>query len=216
VLVGDYLFSRAFQLMVETGNLTVLGILSGASAIIAEGEVMQLGSARSLAVTEMHYMKVVSAKTAALFSAAAEGGAELARQNSEFVGAMRAYGENLGIAFQLVDDALDYSGRQALMGKSVGDDFREAKMTLPIILSVARASDTERGFWQRVIETGNQTEADLHHAITLVEQTGSIQETMRRARAYADLAKAALTALPESEIRLALSDIADFCVERAY
>jgi octaprenyl-diphosphate synthase len=216
VLVGDYLFSRAFQLMVETGNLTVLGILSGASAIIAEGEVMQLGSAHNLGVSEAHYMKVVSAKTAALFSAAAEGGAELAAQSSDFVTSMRAYGENLGIAFQLVDDALDYSGRQALMGKSVGDDFREAKMTLPIILSVARADDTARIFWKRVIETGNQTEADLHHAITLVEQTGSIQETMRRARAYADLAKAALTTLPESEIRSALSDIADFCVERAY
>ncbi|MGZ5928091.1 MAG: polyprenyl synthetase family protein [Rhizomicrobium sp.] len=216
VLVGDYLFSRAFQLMVETGNLTVLGILSGASAIIAEGEVMQLGSAHNLGVSEAHYMKVVSAKTAALFSAAAEGGAELAAQGLDFVSAMRAYGENLGIAFQLVDDALDYSGRQALMGKSVGDDFREAKMTLPIILSVARADETAQVFWKRVIETGNQTEADLHHAITLVEQTGSIQETMRRARAYADLAKAALTTLPESEIRSALSDIADFCVERAY
>ena len=216
VLVGDYLFSRAFQLMVETGNLTVLGILSGASAIIAEGEVMQLGSAHNLGVSEAHYMKVVSAKTAALFSAAAEGGAELASQGLDFVSAMRAYGENLGIAFQLVDDALDYSGRQALMGKSVGDDFREAKMTLPIILSVARADETAQVFWKRVIETGNQTEADLHHAITLVEQTGSIQETMRRARAYADLAKAALTTLPESEIRSALSDIADFCVERAY
>ncbi len=216
VLVGDYLFSRAFQLMVETGNLAVLGILSGASAIIAEGEVMQLGSARSLAVTEEHYMKVVSAKTAALFSAAAEGGAVLAARDTDFVNSMRAYGENLGIAFQLVDDALDYSGRQALMGKSVGDDFREAKMTLPIILSAARADETARAFWQRVIETGNQTETDLHHAISLVEQTGSIQETMRRARAYADLAKTALSALPDSEIRSALSDIADFCVERAY
>jgi octaprenyl-diphosphate synthase len=216
VLVGDYLFSRAFQLMVETGNLAVLGILSGASAIIAEGEVMQLGSARSLAVTEEHYMKVVSAKTAALFAAAAEGGAVLAARDANFIAAMRAYGENLGIAFQLVDDALDYSGRQALMGKSVGDDFREAKMTLPIILSVARADETARGFWQRVIETGNQTETDLHHAISLVEQTGSIQETMRRARAYADMAKDALTTLPDSEIRNALSDIADFCVERAY
>ncbi|MEO7054949.1 MAG: polyprenyl synthetase family protein [Rhizomicrobium sp.] len=216
LLVGDYLFSRAFQLMVETGNLAVLGILSGASAIIAEGEVMQLGSARSLAVTEEHYMKVVAAKTAALFAAAAEGGAVLAARDANFIAAMRAYGENLGIAFQLVDDALDYSGRQALMGKSVGDDFREAKMTLPIILSVARADETARGFWQRVIETGNQTETDLHHAISLVEQTGSIQETMRRARAYADIAKGALTALPGSEIRSALSDIADFCVERAY
>jgi octaprenyl-diphosphate synthase len=216
VLVGDYLFSRAFQLMVETGNLAVLGILSGASAVIAEGEVMQLGSARSLAVTEDHYMKVVSAKTAALFAAAAEGGAVLAAQSVDFIASMRVYGENLGIAFQLVDDALDYSGRQALMGKSVGDDFREAKMTLPIILSVARADEAARTFWQRVIETGNQTETDLHHAISLVEQTGSIQETMRRARAYADAAKNALAVLPGSEIRTALSDIADFCVERAY
>ncbi len=216
VLVGDYLFSRAFQLMVETGNLTVLGILSGASAVIAEGEVMQLGSSRNLGVSEAHYMKVVSAKTAALFSAAAEGGAVLAARGANFVSAMRAYGENLGIAFQLVDDALDYSGRQALMGKSVGDDFREAKMTLPIILSFARADEPARAFWQRVIETGNQTEADLHHAISLVEQTGSIQETMRRARDYADHAKAALAELPQSEIHHALSDIADFCVERAY
>src|ERR1700759_1546868 len=197
VLVGDFLFSRAFQLMVETGNLTVLNILSGASAVIAEGEVMQLNSASNLAGTEDHYMRVVSAKTAALFSAAAEGGAELSGQNPEFIAAMKNYGENLGIAFQRVDDALDYSGRQALMGKSVGDDFREAKMTLPIILAVARADETARVFWKRVIETGNQTEADLHHAISLVEQTGSIQETMRRARAYADLAKTALPALPE-------------------
>src|SRR6202012_5812466 len=216
VLVGDFLFSRAFQLMVETGSLMVLDIPAGASAIIAEGEVMQLKSANNLGVTEEDYLRVVSAKTAALFAAAAESGAVISEQSEERIAAMRDYGQSLGIAFQLVDDALDYSGRQALMGKSVGDDFREAKMTLPIILSVARASETERGFWQRVIETGNQTEADLHHAITLVEQTGSIQETMRRARAYADLAKTALAALPESEIRRALSDIADFCVERAY
>jgi octaprenyl-diphosphate synthase len=216
VLVGDFLFSRAFQLMVETGNLTVLDILSGASAVIAEGEVMQLGSASNLAVTEEHYMRVVSAKTAALFAAAAEGGAVLSGQNLDFISGLRAYGENLGIAFQLVDDALDYSGRQALMGKSVGDDFREAKMTLPIILAHARADDKAKLFWTRVIETGNQTEADLNTAITLVEQTGAIQETMRRARAFADAAKAALAVLADSEIKSALSDIADFCVERAY
>ena len=216
VLVGDFLFSRAFQLMVETGNLTVLNILSGASAIIAEGEVMQLGSARNLSITEDFYLKVVSAKTAALFAAAAESGAVLTGQDDGFVRGFQAYGENLGIAFQLVDDALDYSGRQALMGKTVGDDFREAKMTLPIILAHARAKEADRPFWKRVIETGNQTEADLNHAITLVEQTGAIQETMRRARAYADIAKTALTVLPASDIRGALSDIADFCVERAY
>jgi octaprenyl-diphosphate synthase len=161
-------------------------------------------------------MKVVSAKTAALFAAAAEAGAVLTGKGEGFVRGFRAYGENLGIAFQLVDDALDYSGRQALMGKSVGDDFREAKMTLPIILAHARADEAMRAFWQRVIETGNQTEADLDRAITLVEETGAIQETMRRARAYADEAKRALAILPGSPIKSALSDIADFCVERAY
>jgi octaprenyl-diphosphate synthase len=216
VLVGDFLFSRAFQLMVETENLTVLNILSGASAIIAEGEVMQLGSARNLAITEDFYLKVVSAKTAALFAAAAESGAVLAGKDDGFVRGFQAYGENLGIAFQLVDDALDYSGRQALMGKNVGDDFREAKMTLPIILAHARADAESRAFWKRVIETANQTEADLNHAITLVEETGAIQETMRRARSYADAAKTALGILPASPIKSALSDIADFCVERAY
>ena len=216
VLVGDFLFSRAFQLMVETGNLAVLDILSGAAAIIAEGEVMQLKSANNLAVTEEHYLSVVSAKTAALFAAAAESGAVIAALPAPVVEGMHAYGLNLGIAFQLVDDALDYSGRQALMGKTVGDDFREAKMTLPIILAHARARDADKPFWKRVIETGNQTEADLDRAITLVEETGGIQETMRRARAYADAAKAALAVLPDSDIRTALSEIADFCVERAY
>jgi octaprenyl-diphosphate synthase len=134
----------------------------------------------------------------------------------EFVSGLRAYGENLGIAFQLVDDALDYSGRQALMGKTVGDDFREAKMTLPIILAHARSAQADKPFWKRVIETGNQTESDLDRAITLIEQTGAMQETMSRARAYADAAKTALKVMPDSEIKRALADIADFCVERAY
>jgi octaprenyl-diphosphate synthase len=216
VLVGDFLFSRAFQLMVETDNLAVLDILAGASAIIAEGEVMQLKSTNNLSVTETHYLEVVSAKTAALFAAAAEAGALLSGQNDDFVSGLRAYGKNLGIAFQLVDDALDYSGRQALMGKTVGDDFREAKMTLPIILAHARSRDTDRPFWKRVIETGNQTESDLDRAITLIEQTGAMQETMARARAYADDAKRALKVMPDSDIKRALADIADFCVERAY
>ena len=216
VLVGDFLFSRAFQLMVETGNLAVLDILAGSAAIIAEGEVMQLKSTNNLGVTKAHYLSVVTAKTAALFAAAAEAGAVIAAQPAGTIEGMRAYGMNLGIAFQLVDDALDYSGRQALLGKSVGDDFREAKMTLPIILAHARAQDSDKPFWKRVIETGNQTEADLDRAITLVEETGAIQETMRRARAYADDAKTALSVLPPSDIRSALAEIADFCVERAY
>jgi len=216
VLVGDFLFSRAFQLMVETGNLTVLDILAGASAIIAEGEVMQLKSANNLGVTEEDYLRVVSAKTAALFAAAAESGAVVSGQSPERIAAMRDYGQNLGIAFQLVDDALDYSGRQALMGKSVGDDFREAKVTLPIILAYARSTEATRKFWQRAIETGPQGEADLDRAITLVEETGAISDTMVRARRYADLAREALAPVPAGEIRSVLGDIADFCVERAY
>ncbi len=216
VLVGDFLFSRAFQLMVETESLTVLDILSGASAIIAEGEVLQLKSANNLGVTEEDYLRVVSAKTAALFAAAAESGAVIAHQTPEKIAAMRAYGQNLGIAFQLVDDALDYSGRQALMGKSVGDDFREAKVTLPVILAYARSDEAARKFWKRAIETGPQGESDLDRAITLVEQTGAISETMARARRYADRARQALLPLPDGDIRSALADIADFCVERAY
>jgi octaprenyl-diphosphate synthase len=218
VLVGDFLFSRAFEMMVDTGSLRVLDILSGASAIIAEGEVMQLKSESNLATTEEHYLKVVNAKTAELFAAAAESGATLCGGDlggADFIAAMRNYGLNLGIAFQLVDDALDYSGRQALMGKAVGDDFREAKVTLPVILAYARADAKAEGFWKRAIE-GTQAEADLERAITYVEETGAIQETMTRARHYADAAKAALEPLPESDVRDALADIADFCVERAY
>lgn len=216
ILVGDFLFSRAFQLMVEAGNLAVLDILSGASAIIAEGEVMQLKSANNLAITEADYLKVVSAKTAALFAAAAESGAAIADASDEAVTGLRDYGYNLGIAFQLIDDTLDYSGRQAQMGKSVGDDFREAKVTLPVILAIARADDEARAFWRRVIEDGKQHEGDLKRAITYVEETGAIEETRMRATRYADAAVAALAPLPSSPIRGALADIADFCVSRAY
>ncbi len=216
VLVGDFLFARAFELMVETGSMRAMEILARAARVIAEGEVLQLSRAHDVDLSRETYLEIISAKTAALFAAAAESGAVLAGKDDGFVRGFQAYGENLGIAFQLVDDALDYSGRQALMGKNVGDDFREAKMTLPIILAHARADAESRAFWKRVIETANQTEADLNHAITLVEETGAIQETMRRARSYADAAKTALGILPASPIKSALSDIADFCVERAY
>ncbi len=216
VLVGDFLFSRAFELMVETNELSVLGILARASSIISEGEVMQLKSANNLGANEEHYLRVVSAKTAALFAAAAESGAVVACGKGVFSEALRDYGQNLGIAFQLVDDALDYSGRQALMGKSVGDDFREGKVTLPIILAVARADEAARKFWKRAIETGPQGEADLDRAITLVEQTGAIADTMERARGYAGLACRALEKVEPCEMRDVLAAVADFCVERAY
>jgi octaprenyl-diphosphate synthase len=216
ILVGDFLFSRAFQLMVETGNIAVLDILAGASAVIAEGEVMQLKSDNNLATAEVDYLRIVAAKTAALFSAAAEAGAAIANSAPAVVGALRDYGSNLGIAFQLVDDALDYSGREKQMGKTVGDDFREAKVTLPVILAYERADEEARRFWHRTIESGPQHEGDLRRAIGYVEETGAIRETSVRARFYANQACAALTALPPSELRDALEAVAEFCVGRGY
>jgi octaprenyl-diphosphate synthase len=216
VLVGDFLFARAFQLMVETGSLSVLDILAGASAIIAEGEVMQLRASKNLSTSEKDYLAVIAAKTAALFAAASESGAVLANADAASRHALRDYGHNLGVAFQLVDDALDYSGRQAVMGKSVGDDFRECKVTLPIILTVARADDGERRFWRKTIEVGAQEEGDLARAIEYLERGGALAETMERARNSAASARDNLADLPASDIRNALADIADFVVERAY
>ena len=216
ILVGDFLFSRAFQLMVEVGSTIVLAILANASAVIAEGEVLQLRLSRNLAISEEQYLKVISAKTAALFAAAAEAGAHAAGAELRQTEAMRDYGHNLGIAFQLVDDALDYSGRQAVMGKSVGDDFREAKVTLPVILSLSRAGDEERRFWRKTIEVGFQEEGDLSRAIEILERGGSLAETIERARAYARAAREALDICPDSPIRSALADVANFVVDRVY
>jgi octaprenyl-diphosphate synthase len=216
ILVGDFLFSRAFELMVETANLSVLGILARASSVIAEGEVMQLKSSNNLGTTESDYLAVVTAKTAALFAASAEAGAAVAGASPALTGAFHDYGHNLGIAFQLIDDALDYSGREKLMGKSVGDDFREAKVTLPVILAYQRADEEARRFWHRVIESSPQHEDDLHTAIAYVGQTGAIRETHARARAYADAAIRAVAKLPSAEIREALIDIAEFCVDRGH
>lgn len=214
VLVGDFLFSRAFQLMVEAENIDVLNILANASAVIAEGEVMQLSSANNLAITQQHYLTIVGAKTAALFAAAAEAGATLAAQSREPIAALRSYGENLGIAFQLVDDALDYSGRAAAMGKAVGDDFREAKVTLPVILAYGRADEEARRFWTRAIATGPQQDADLERAIGYIESTGASRDTRDMAYRYIDAACAALSVLPDSEMRDCLLAVAQSSVER--
>lgn len=216
ILVGDFLFSRAFQLMVEVGSPVVLAILANASAVIAEGEVLQLRLSRNLSIDEAQYLNVISAKTAALFSAAAEAGAYAAGAQARQTEAMRSYGYNLGIAFQLVDDALDYSGRQAVMGKSVGDDFREAKMTLPVILSLARAGEEERRFWRKTIELSIQDEGDLSRAIELLERGGSLAETVDRARGYARAAQDSLHSCPNCPIKSALADVAGFVVDRVY
>jgi octaprenyl-diphosphate synthase len=216
ILVGDFLFSRAFQLMVETGNIAVLDILASASAVIAEGEVMQLKSANNLSITEAEYLEVVRAKTAALFAASTEAAGAVALVEEPHLLALREYGHNLGVAFQLADDALDYSGRQAQMGKSVGDDFREAKVTLPVILAFARADAEAQRFWRRAIENGSQDEDDLDRAIVFVEITGAIRDTLARARQYAAQAVRALSVFPRSEIRETLDAVAQFCVGRGY
>ncbi len=216
VLVGDFLFSRAFQLMVEDGSLEVLAILSNASAAIAEGEVMQLLTSNDTATTEDDYLAVITAKTARLFAAAAEIGAVVAERPGAERRALFDYGLNLGIGFQLVDDGLDYSAAEATLGKTVGDDFREGKITLPVVLAFARGSDEERAFWRRTLEDGVLDETDLSHAIDLLDKHNAIADTLARARGYGARARAQLTALPANRYHQALIEVAQFAIERAY
>jgi len=214
VLVGDYLFSRSFQLMVETGSLRVLDILANASATIAEGEVLQLTAAQDLATTEAIYLQVVRGKTAALFAAATEVGGVIAGAPEAQVAALRTYGDALGIAFQIVDDLLDYGGDSTVIGKNVGDDFRERKLTMPVIRAVAAADATERAFWSRVIEAGDQRPGDLDEALHLLARHGTMETTRATALDWAERAKAALAALPDDDLRDMLADLADFVVAR--
>ena len=214
VLVGDYLFARSFQLMVETGSLRVLDILANAAATIAEGEVLQMTAASDLRTDESIYLQVVRGKTAALFSAATEVGGVIAGVPEAQVKALFDYGDALGIAFQIADDLLDYQGDAKATGKNVGDDFRERKLTLPVIKAVAQATDEERAFWVRTIEKGKQTEGDLGEALALMEKYGTLEATRADARAWAAKARAALEVLPNHEIRAMLSDLADYVVAR--
>jgi len=214
VLVGDYLFARAFQLMVEPGNLRVLEILSDAAATIAEGEVLQLTVAQNLATTEDTYLQVVRGKTAALFSAATEAGAEIAGAPEAHVRALFTYGDALGIAFQMADDLLDWLGDSAATGKNTGDDFRERKLTLPLIRAIAKADAEERAFWQRTIEKGRQEEADLATPRTLLDPHGARDPTRAPALDWAERAKAALEPLPDHALKGHLADLADYVVAR--
>lgn len=216
VLVGDFLFSRSFQLMVETGSLDVLRILADASATIAEGEVLQLTTAGDPAAPVDDYMKVIEGKTAALFAAAAEVGGVLAGRPAEETEALRTYGQSLGIAFQLVDDQLDYAADPVALGKSVGDDFRERKVTMPVIIAYQHGSPEERAFWQRTIGEGEQTDSDLEQAQRLLARRDALSETGRIARKHATIAAAALDRFPAGRYRTALQDVAAFCVARAY
>lgn len=216
VLVGDFLFSRAFQLMVEDGSLDVLRILSNASAVIAEGEVLQLTTTNDTATTEDAYLSVIRAKTAELFAAACRIGAVVAGRPAADEEALTGYGLNLGIAFQLVDDVLDYSARQARLGKTVGDDFREGKITLPVVLAFQRGGEEERRFWRRTMEETDQHDGDLEQAIALMQRHGALTETVERARAYAALAREALAPLSGGPFGGALLDVLDFVVDREF
>ncbi len=216
VLVGDFLFSRAFQLMVTDGSLDVLRILSNASAVIAEGEVLQLMTANDTTSDENAYMEVVEAKTAALFAAACRIGAVVAERPEAEELALERFGRDLGIAFQLVDDVLDYSALQADLGKSVGDDFRDGKITLPVVLAFQRADEAEKAFWRRCLEDQDHQEGDLETAIGLMQRHGTLTDSMAKARDYAGSARQALESFPKSPAKAALREIADFCVKRAY
>ncbi|MFN4061736.1 MAG: polyprenyl synthetase family protein [Paracoccus hibiscisoli] len=214
VLVGDYLFARSFQLMVEPGNLRTLEILANASATIAEGEVLQLTAAQDLATDESVYLQVVRGKTAALFSAATEVGGVIAGAPDDQVQALFDYGDALGISFQIVDDLLDYGGATETIGKNVGDDFRERKLTLPVIKAIAKATPDERAFWTRTIEAGDQREGDLDQALALLARHGAMEAARADALDHAARARTALQVLPAHPIRDMLSDLADFVVSR--
>ena len=216
VLVGDFLFARSFQLMVETGSLDVLRILSNAAAVIVEGEVLQLAAARNLSGGEAVYYQVIRGKTAALFEAATRSGAMVAAADEAAVEALATYGDALGVAFQIVDDLLDYGGASAVLGKNAGDDFREGKATLPVLLAVAKASADEAAFWQRVIEKRDQREGDLAQALHLMQKHGALVGARARAEAEAARAVTALSVFPDSPLRRALEDIAGFVVARAH
>ncbi|HLJ05832.1 MAG TPA: polyprenyl synthetase family protein [Acetobacteraceae bacterium] len=215
VLVGDFLFARAFQLMVQDGSLTVLAILSRAAATIAEGEVLQLVTQNDLSTSEGRYLEVIRGKTAALFAAACEVGGVVASRPEHEVAALAEFGMNLGVAFQLVDDALDYAADQAVLGKTVGDDFREGKITLPVLAAYHAGNVEERAFWERTIEATEQTEADLDHALHLMARCDAIGMTLERACGFAAAAKAALAIFPDNGLRRALVDVADYTVSRA-
>ena len=215
VLVGDFIFARAFRIMVQDGSLKVLAILSEASATIAEGEVLQLVTQNDTTTTEAQYLEVIEGKTAALFAAAARLGAVVADRPQAEEDALDAYGRNLGTAFQLVDDALDYAAEQERLGKTIGDDFREGKITLPVLLAFARGDEAERVFWRRTLEEREQGPEDLARAQALIERHGGLRDTVARAQDYGDAALAALRIFPDSPVRQALEDIVAFCIARA-
>ena len=216
VLVGDFLLGQAFRMMVETGSMDALDVLSTAAAVIAEGEVLQLSVAKNMETTEDDYLSVIRAKTAALFSAACEVGPIVAGKQKAERNAMRSYGTNLGLAFQLVDDVLDYGGSSQDLGKNVGDDFREGKITLPVVLAYRRGTSEERQFWRQAIEAGENDDSALEQAMSLITKYDCLPDTVARAEHYGSIARDALAPLPDSPQKEAMLEVIAFCLHRAY
>jgi octaprenyl-diphosphate synthase len=216
VLVGDFLLAQAFRMLVDVASMPALRILSHAAATLSEGEVMQLAAAKNTATTEDEYLAIINAKTAALFQAAAESGGALAGRPAEELAALRSYGRNLGLAIQLVDDALDYSGDSARLGKSVGDDFREGKITLPVILAFRRGTEAERAFWNRTIADGEISDGDLENAISLMRKHKAVEATLERARSYGAIARDALAIFRDCTEKTAMQEVIAFCVNRGH
>jgi len=214
VLVGDFLLGQAFTTLVEVGSLDALDVLANAAAVIAEGEVMQLTVAKDTATTEDEYLRVIQAKTATLFSAAAEVGPIIAGHDRSTRAAFRSYGMNFGLAFQLIDDVLDYAGNSGDLGKQIGDDFREGKITLPVVLAYRRGSDSDRAFWRRTLENGAIDDGDLQHAIELMRRHRALDDTVERARHFGSVARDALAPFPDSAHKSALIEAVDFCIDR--
>jgi len=214
VLVGDFLLGQAFKMMVDVGSLPALAVLSNAATIIAKGEVMQLAAARDITTSQPHYIDILDAKTAALFSAAAEAGSIVAGADATMQSALASYGRSLGLAFQLVDDALDYGGSKDTLGKNIGDDFREGKITLPVILSYQRGTDQERQFWQNVVEGNANNAQDFERALLLMHKYQSLEDTITLARDFGEKARAILADLEDNDHKQALCQVIDFCISR--
>lgn len=216
VLVGDFLLGQAFCMMVEVGSLRALDILSTAASVIAEGEVMQLAAAKNIETSEVDYMNVIRSKTAELFAAACEVGPVLAASSEKTQKMCREYGMNLGIAFQLIDDALDYQGSADYLGKNIGDDFYEGKLTLPVILAIQQSNQEERSFWKRTLEQADFKDDDLHYAQELIQKAGGIEKTLKKAKYFGEKAKESLSFSESSSLKDALTRVVDFCIERAH
>ena len=216
VLVGDFLFSRSFQLMVEDGSIDVLRVLSNASAVIAEGEVLQLSTANNIETTEDQYFQVIRAKTAALFAAACEVGGIVAGRSAQECKALHDYGMNLGIAFQISDDVLDYAARQEKLGKELGDDFREGKMTLPVIYALKASNDLERAFWKRTLSDRDQQAGDFDRALKILQDKQALEMSLSLAKSYAGQGATALKALPHSALRDDLAQLIFFAADREF